>query len=116
MVKIRLRRMGKKGQPSYRIVVADSRSPRDGRFIETLGHYNPLTDPETVSLDKERALYWLGSGAQPTEATERLLKQQGIYDALPRYHAGEQAELLFVEADEAASVAAPAQNSDSTEA
>jgi small subunit ribosomal protein S16 len=107
MVKIRLRRMGKKGQPSYRIVVADSRSPRDGRFIETLGHYNPLTDPETVRFDRARALYWLGNGAQPTEAVERLLKKQGVYDALPRYHAGEAPEMIFVEADEAARADTP---------
>lgn len=95
MVKIRLRRMGKKNQPSYRIVVADSRSPRNGRFIENIGHYNPLTDPETVVFDKARALYWLANGAQPTEAVERMLKKGGIYEALPRIHAGESPEEIF---------------------
>lgn len=77
-VKLRLRRVGARHQPKYRIVVTDSHSPRDGRFIETLGHYNPLTDPETVALDVERASYWLQHGAQPTEAVGRLLKAQGV--------------------------------------
>lgn len=95
MVKIRLRRTGKKDQPSYRIVVADSRSPRDGRFIENLGHYNPLTDPETVVVNRARALKWVAEGAQPTEAVERMLKSQGIYDALPRYRSGESADAIF---------------------
>ena len=95
MVKIRLRRMGKKNQPSYRIVVADSRSPRNGRFIETLGYYNPLTDPETVVFDKPKALQWMAHGAQPTDAVKRMLNKAGIYDALPRYHAGESPESIF---------------------
>ncbi|MBA3531826.1 MAG: 30S ribosomal protein S16 [Ardenticatenales bacterium] len=95
MVKIRLRRTGKKDQPSYRIVVADSRSPRDGRFIENLGHYNPLTDPETVKFDRVKALQWVAKGAQPTEAVRRMLKKAGVYDALPRFHAGETPEQIF---------------------
>ncbi|MGB0388946.1 MAG: 30S ribosomal protein S16 [Ardenticatenaceae bacterium] len=95
MVKIRLRRTGKKNQPSYRIVVADSRSPRNGRFIETLGHYNPLTNPETVVFDKSKALKWMAHGAQPTDAVKRMLSKAGIYDALPRYHAGENPEAIF---------------------
>lgn len=99
MVKIRLRRMGKKDQPTYRIVVAESNSPRDGRFIETVGHYNPMTDPETVVVNKPRALYWLSVGAQPTEAVERMLKKNGIYDALPRVHAGESPESIFAGAE-----------------
>ena len=78
MVKIRLRRMGAKKQPSYRVVVADSASPRDGRFIETIGHYNPLTDPATVHIDEERALHWLRQGAQPTEAVAKMLRDLGI--------------------------------------
>lgn len=78
MVKIRLRRVGAKKRPIYRIVVADARSPRDGAFIETIGHYNPLTDPETVVVDEEKALKWLGHGAKPTEAVERLLSKLGI--------------------------------------
>jgi small subunit ribosomal protein S16 len=72
-VKIRLMRMGKKKQPTYRVVVADSRSPRDGRFIEILGHYDPRTDPSTVVIDNERADLWLSRGAQPTEACAKLL-------------------------------------------
>lgn len=84
MVRIRLRRVGAKGQPSYRIVVADQRAPRDGRFIEIIGHYNPRTDPETVVVDAERAAYWLDKGAQPSEPVERLLKKTGAYEALAR--------------------------------
>lgn len=77
-VKIRLKRMGAKGKPFYRVVVADSRSPRDGRFIETLGYYDPLTDPATVKIDEEKALKWMGRGAQPTDTAAALLKKQGV--------------------------------------
>ncbi|GAB4291511.1 MAG: hypothetical protein Kow0098_10820 [Ignavibacteriaceae bacterium] len=77
-VKLRLRRMGKKKQPFYRIVAADSRSPRNGRFIEAIGTYNPLTDPHTVDIKEERALYWLDVGAIPTDTVKSLLKQKGI--------------------------------------
>lgn len=80
MLKIRLRRMGKKKQPSYRLVVAESTAPRDGAFIDTLGLYNPLTDPATVRIDEEKALLWLQRGAQPTETAERLLEKQGILE------------------------------------
>lgn len=82
MVRIRLRRVGAKKQPSYRIVVADRESPRDGRFIENIGFFNPRTEPETVELDAERALYWLSVGAQPSDAVARLLKSKGVYAAL----------------------------------
>ena len=78
MVKIRLRRVGAKNRPSYRLVVADSRAPRDGAFINIIGHYNPLTDPETVVIDEEKALYWLRQGAQPTATAARLLTKFGI--------------------------------------
>ena len=78
MVRIRLRRQGAKRQPSYRVVVADQHSPRDGRIIENIGFYNPLTDPETVSIDAERARYWLSVGAQPSESVARLLKAAGV--------------------------------------
>ncbi|MFN8497255.1 MAG: 30S ribosomal protein S16 [Anaerolineae bacterium] len=81
MVKIRLRRVGAKKQPSYRIVIASSTSPRDGRFLEVIGHYNPRTEPETVVVDVERARYWLGHGAQPTEAVARMLRKVGAYAA-----------------------------------
>ncbi len=80
MVKIRLRRVGAKNRPSYRIVVADSRSPRDGAFIGTIGHYDPLTEPETVTIDEEQALHWLKQGAQPTDTAARLLNKLGIME------------------------------------
>lgn len=78
MVKIRLRRVGAKKQPSYRIVAADSHAPRDGRFLEILGHYNPRTDPPTIVIKAERVKHWLSHGAQPTDAVSRLLKQEEI--------------------------------------
>lgn len=78
MVKIRLRRVGAKKRPSYRVVVADARSPRDGSFIEVIGHYNPLTQPETVVIDEEKALRWLKQGAQPTATVSSLLSKLGI--------------------------------------
>jgi small subunit ribosomal protein S16 len=78
MVKIRLRRVGAKNRPSYRVVVADARSPRDGDFISIIGHYNPLTDPETIVIDEEKALGWLRQGAQPTATAARLLSKIGI--------------------------------------
>ena len=80
MVKIRLRRIGAKNRPSYRVVVADSRAPRDGAFISIIGHYNPLTEPETVVIDEEKALHWLMQGAQPTATATRLLSKLGIME------------------------------------
>jgi small subunit ribosomal protein S16 len=80
MVKIRLKRMGAKKAPFYRVVVADSRSPRDGRFIEEIGYYNPLTEPATVKIDEEKALKWLSRGAQPSDTVKHLLKREGILD------------------------------------
>ena len=77
-VKIRLKRMGSKKKPFYRVVVADSRSPRDGRFIETIGTYNPLLNPAEVSINEELALQWLANGAQPSDTVRNLLSQQGI--------------------------------------
>jgi len=81
MVRIRLRRQGAKKQPSYRIVVADQHSPRDGRILENIGFYNPTTDPETFDINAERATYWLSVGAQPSESVARLLKKQGLLPA-----------------------------------
>jgi small subunit ribosomal protein S16 len=78
MVKIRLRRMGAKKAPFYRIVVADARSPRDGRFIEQLGYYDPTKDPAVVHVDQERALYWMDHGAQPTDTVRSLLRRTGV--------------------------------------
>lgn len=77
-VKIRLRRMGAKKNPFYRIVVADSRFPRDGRFIEEIGYYNPLVDPAEIKLDTEKAQKWIANGAQPTDTVKALLKKAGI--------------------------------------
>ena len=77
-VKIRLRRMGAKKAPFYRVVVADSRSPRDGRFIEEVGYYNPTTEPMTVKIDAEKAQKWINNGAQPTDTVKKLLTNAGI--------------------------------------
>lgn len=80
MVKIRLTRTGAKKAPTYRIVVADSRYPRDGRFIEQIGYYNPLTTPAEVKIDADKAKNWMGKGAQPTETVKSLFKKNGIID------------------------------------
>ena len=82
-VKIRLKRMGAKKAPFYRIIVADSRSPRDGRFIENLGTYNPLTDPATITVKEEETLDWLSKGAQPTDTVRNILSKVGIME---KYH------------------------------
>ncbi len=82
MVKIRLKRMGAKKRPFYRIVVADAQSPRDGRFIEQIGYYDPIPNPATVKVDVERALYWVTHGAQPTETVRSLFRQAGVLKAL----------------------------------
>ena len=87
MVKIRLRRIGARSKPAYRIVVTDSRSPRDGAFIEVIGHYNPLTNPETFDIDKEKATKWLASGAKTSETVERLLSKAGIIEKKERVYA-----------------------------
>ena len=79
-VKMRLTRMGAKKAPFYRVIVADSRSPRDGRFIDEIGYYNPLTNPAEIKIDAEKAKKWLGNGAQPTETVKALLKKSGIVD------------------------------------
>ena len=79
-VKIRLRRMGAKKAPHYRIVVADSRYPRDGRFIDEIGYYNPMTEPADVKIDAEKAKTWIGNGAQPTDTVRDLLKKSGVLD------------------------------------
>ena len=78
MVKIRLRRIGAKKDPFYRLVVADSRSPRDGRFIEEIGYYDPTTEPATLKVDAEKVKTWIATGAQPTETVKALLKKNGI--------------------------------------
>ena len=78
MVKIRLKRMGMKKKPLYRLVVTDSRSPRDGRFIEEVGYFNPVAQPEELKINVERAKYWIGTGAQPTDTVRALLKKGGV--------------------------------------
>src|SRR4051794_32072811 len=79
--RIRLRRMGSKGRPFYRVVVADQRSPRDGRFIENIGRYHPLNDPSLIEIDQDRALHWLRVGAQPSDQVRNLMQKVGIWDA-----------------------------------
>jgi small subunit ribosomal protein S16 len=99
MVKIRLRRVGAKKQPHYRVVVTDAKSPRDGKFLETIGHYNPRTEPPTVEVDAERAIHWLSVGAQPTEAVRRMLDAQGIlarFEAIKRGEVAAEVGTRFV--------------------
>ncbi len=98
MVRIRLRRVGLKKQPSYRIVVTDRESPRDGRYIEIIGFYNPRTEPITMDLKEDRALYWLSVGAQPSEPVARILAKLGTTDRLARLRKGESLETLAEEA------------------
>jgi small subunit ribosomal protein S16 len=96
MLRIRLRRTGKKKQPSYRVVVADSRAPRDGDFVETIGLYDPLTDPPTIRIDDEKAKRWLSNGAQPSETVVKLMRRQGI---LPQQERPKQRAAGKVEAE-----------------
>ena len=98
MVKIRLRRMGAKAQPSYRIVVADKESPRDGRFLEILGMYNPRTQPATIQVEEERAYHWMSNGAQPSESVNQIFRSTGLLDRYARFKQGEALETLLAEA------------------
>ena len=107
MVRIRFRRVGLKKQPSYRIVVTDQRSPRDGRFIEIIGHHNPRTRPNTDIIDESRALYWLSVGAQPTESVKKLMVRTGTWDRYERLKKGESMEALVAEAEQAKAEAEP---------
>lgn len=99
MLRIRLSRVGAKKQPSYRVVVADIESKRDGRIVERIGFYNPRTDPITYTIKEDRALYWLSVGAQPSDAVRRLLVKQGTYDRLERLRAGESLAELVAEVE-----------------
>lgn len=99
-VKLRLRRMGKKRQPIYKVVAADERSPRDGKFIEAIGIYNPITHPATVDIKEERALYWLGVGAQPTTTVKGLLSKQGILYKRELINSGLKEEEVTLKLDE----------------
>lgn len=105
MVRIRFRRVGLKKQPSYRIVVTDQRSPRDGSFIENIGFHNPRTEPATDVIDEARALHWLSVGAQPSDAVRRVMVRTGTMARYERLRKGEALEALIAEA-EAAKVAA----------
>jgi small subunit ribosomal protein S16 len=98
MVRIRLRRVGSKGQPSYRIVAANEESPRDGRFLEILGFYNPRTEPATIQLDEGRIYDWMGKGAQPSDSVLKVFKMAGVLDRFERYKQGEAVEVLVSEA------------------
>jgi small subunit ribosomal protein S16 len=107
MVRIRLRRVGRKKQPSYRVVVADSRSPRDGRYIEVIGFYNPRTQPATMTVKEERALYWLQVGAQPSDSVRRILDKVGTLARFERLGKGEEMAALVAEAEAQAAAAEP---------
>ena len=102
MVRLRLRRVGSKFQPSYRIVAADSESPRDGRFLEILGHYNPRTEPATIDLDEARIYDWMSKGAQPSDSCVQVFRSVGLLDRFARFKAGESLETLVAEAKAAA--------------
>ncbi len=97
MLRIRLSRTGKKRQPSYRVVVAEKEAKRDGRVVERIGHYNPLTHPATFDIQEDRALYWLSVGAQPSDAVRVLLNKQGTFDRLARLQGGESLDTLVAE-------------------
>jgi len=101
MVRIRLRRIGLKGQPSYRIVAADKESPRDGRFLEILGFYNPRTEPTTLTVKEGRVFHWMSNGAKPTESVEQIFKTAGTLDRWERFKKGEDVDALMKEATEA---------------
>jgi len=100
MVRIRLRRVGLKGQPSYRIIAADKESPRDGRFLEILGSYNPRTEPFTFQVNEERVYHWLSNGAQPSESVTQLFNSVGLTKRFERVKGGEAAETVLKEAEE----------------
>lgn len=101
MVRIRLRRIGLKAQPSYRIVIADKEAPRDGRFIEIVGFYNPRTQPATMDIDEAKVFDWMTKGAQPTESVAQIFRTTGTLDRFARFKKGEAIETLVAEANEA---------------
>ena len=98
MVRIRLRRVGLRKQASYRIIAADKESPRDGKFLEILGFYNPRTEPSTIEVKEDRVFDWMSKGAQPSESVEKLFKSIGLLDRFARYKGGESIEVLLSEA------------------
>jgi len=101
MVRLRLRRVGSKAQPSYRIVAAEKEAPRDGRFLEILGMYNPRTEPATIKLDEGRVYDWLSKGAQPSESVVQVFRSAGTTDRYERFKKGESLETLLAEASAA---------------
>jgi small subunit ribosomal protein S16 len=98
MVRIRLRRVGSKGQPSYRIVIANKEAPRDGAFMEIVGFYNPRTNPTTLSFKEDRIYHWMSKGAQPSESVAMLFASSGLNDRYARFKKGEPVEVLIGEA------------------
>ena len=98
MVRIRLRRVGFRHQPSYRIVAADKESPRDGKFLEILGHYNPRTEPFTIEVKEDRVFHWLSNGAQPSDSVQQLFNNIGLMERYQRYKDGESIDTLLAEA------------------
>lgn len=101
MVRLRLRRIGLKGQPTYRIVAAEKEAPRDGRFLEILGIYNPRTNPATIKLQEDRIYHWMKNGAQPSESVMQIFKTAGTLERFERFKKGEAVETLVQEAQEA---------------
>lgn len=99
MVRIRLRRVGKRNQPSYRIVAADSRVKRDGKYLEMLGFYNPRTHPPTVVVKEDRVFWWLSHGAQVTDSVDRIFRMIGLWERYQRFKQGEDLETLLREAE-----------------
>ena len=106
MLRIRLRRVGAKKQPSYRIVIAEKTAPRNGKFLEVVGFYNPRTEPETVTIKEERVLHWLSVGAQPSDSVARIFKTHGTMGRFERLRAGESLSVLVAEAESAVLAAA----------
>jgi len=114
MVRIRLRRVGAKGQPSYRIVAADKEAPRDGRFLEILGSYNPRTSPATIQILEDRVYDWLKKGAQPSESVIQVFNSVGLYGRYERFLQGEAVEVLMSEAKKAEDARHVSQNTEET--
>ena len=104
MVRIRLRRVGAKGQPSYRIIAADKEAPRDGRFLEILGFYNPRTNPSTIQVKEDRVFDWMSKGAQLSDSAEQVLRSAGTLERYDRFKQGEEIEVLLQEARSAEAV------------
>jgi small subunit ribosomal protein S16 len=110
MVRIRLRRTGSKDQPSYRIVVAEKESPRDGRFLEIIGDYNPRTQPASIKIQEDRVYHWMSNGAQPSESVVKIFRSVGLIDRFERFKKGEAMDVLLAEAN-SMRAAAPARSS-----